>query len=279
LENYSAPSPALQSLYSEKLVVLKQFFPTVYPENFSYTIYVEAAFSSTFLVKHWEYLGGFNRTTETSRTNDSSPITVYSTLLKATNGTSIVAVSYEILVLVMQDGEYSTMHIGVSALARPSFDVTPQRYEVIKRQMMSYFVAPGAQLIAAGVWTGDLARASSTFALVVPFVPLGAGATLIIGLTSSVLSSDLGDQRMLDTIDSLGYDDQRILATALRLRMHRTPKPGADLLSGLNSSASLPIATDAFYSRVEYLEKLGYFRQTATLVGGQVRLLWRLTTP
>ena len=296
LENYSAP-PALinitsvETLYSEQVVV-KQFFPVVHPENFSYAVYLEVDPTYPYLVKHWANLGGYNRTTETFSVNDSSPITVYSTLLKA-NGTSIVAVSYDIPVMVRLNGThstigrtyptitgtYTTFDIGVNVLARPSFEVTPQAYEAIKRQILLYFVAPGGRLIVAGVWAEDIERASSTFNSVESYIPLGAGAALIIGLTSSVLSADRKDQRMLDTIDGLSYDDQRILATALRLRMHRAPKSGAELLSGLSSAAPLPITPEAFYNRLGYLEKLGYFTQTAILVEGQVRLLWRLTTP
>lgn len=278
LENSSAPSPVLERLYSEQVVVLKQFFPAVHPENFSYTVYLEAASSHTFFVKHWQYLGGYNRTTETIRTNGSLSTTVYSTLLEA-NGTSIVAVSYEIPVWVVFDGRYTTMNIGVSALAKPAFHVTPQGYEAIKQQMILYFVAPEERLAEASVWTGDVSGASSTLASVLPFVPLGAGATLILGLMSSVLSADKKDQRLLGAIDELSHYDQMILAGALRLRMRRTPKSGADLLSVLNSKTREPITIQAFYNRLGYLEKLGYFRQTPTLVGGRVRFLWRLTAP
>lgn len=292
LGNGSVVIPGNSTTQPDMYISKEQFFPVVHPENFSYTVYLEVAPSFTYLVKHWEYLDGWNKTTQTFSTNGSNPITVYSTLLRR-NGTSIVAVSYDIPVSVRLNGthstisrtyptitgNYTTLDIGVNVLARPSFEVTPQAYVAIKRQMLLYFVAPGARLIVAGAWTEDLERASSTFESVESYIPLGAGAALIIGLTSSVLSADRKDQRMLDTIDSLSDEDQRILATALRLRMHKAPKSGADLLSGLGSAAPPPITSEAFYNRLGYLEKLGYFTQTAILVGGQVRLLWRLTTP
>ena len=289
LENSSAlrafPQKLCSVAPSSEILDVLQFFPVVHPENFSYTVCLEVALSYPYLVKHWENLGGYNKTTEILSTNGSNRITVYSTLLKA-NGTSIVAVSYDIPVSVrlngtnsIINGTYATFNIGVNAFAKPSSEVTPQAYEAIKRQMLLYFVAPGARLIVAGVWTKDLERASSTFDSVESYIPLGAGAALILGLTSSVLTADRKDQRMLDAIDGLNYDDQRILATALRLRMHRAPKSGADLLSGLSSVAPPPITSETFYNRLGYLEKLGYFTQTAILVRGQVRFLWRFTTP
>ncbi|MGD0397025.1 MAG: hypothetical protein ABSB26_09005 [Nitrososphaerales archaeon] len=281
LENYSAASPANRTLYPDYYYITKQFFPVVHPENFSYTVYIEVASSYTYLVKHWQYLGGYNRTTETFNTNGSSPIIVYSTLLKA-NGTSIIAISYEVPVAVMLNGTHAFMHgvtyVGVNVLAKPSFEVTPQAYEAIKRQMLLYFVVPGAQLIVGGAWTGDLARASSTLASVEPYIPLGAGAALIAGLTSSVLSVDRKDQRLLDAVDGLSYDYRQILATALRLRMDRAPKSGAELFSGLGSTEPSPITSGTFYGRLAYLERLGYFTQTATFTEGRIHLLWRLTT-
>ncbi|HME19263.1 MAG TPA: hypothetical protein VKF15_05995 [Nitrososphaerales archaeon] len=275
LQNSSAPSPALEKLYGEQLVVVKHFYPAVRPENFSYTLYVEAASSHAFLVKHWEYLGGYNRTTEDVVANGSIPITVHATILRSSNG-SVVAISYEVPATVMLQGRYVGVYVGVSALAYPSFNLTKQGYEAIKARMIQGFVAPQARLIQASSWTGDIYTTISTVSSAAPFISLGGGAALIAGITGAVLNSDRSEQSLLDSVDSLDHKDKGILATALRLRMHSAPKTGNDLLSAYRSRAGPQATAPSFFRRLLNLEKMGLIKQEPVIADGRLTFQWRL---
>jgi hypothetical protein len=276
LQNYSAPSPALERLYSEQLVVVKRFYPATRPENFSYTLYLEAASSHTFLVKHWEYLAGYNRTTESIQVNGSIPVTVLSTILKSSNG-SVIALSYEVPATVMLHGKYVGMYVGVSALAYPSFNLTQQGYNAIKAAMIRDFVAPQAQLIQAGSWTGDISTAVSTASTAAPVATLAGGAALIAGVTGAVLNSDRKEQSLLDSIEGLGEKDKDILATALRLKMRSAPKSGGELFSAYKSRANPSATALSFFRRLLHLEKMGLIRQEPAIADGRLAFLWRLT--
>ncbi len=274
LQNSSSPSTSLQTQYREALVVVKEFFPVQRPENFSYTVYIEVSSSHDFLVKHWQYLGGYNRTTEVLVAGGAHPVTVYSTLLRA-NGTSIVAVSYEFQAVVTMGGDYRTVNIGVSALAFPSFNMTSPKYEAIKAQMLSAFVRPQAALADAAAWTQNVEQTQSTIDTLGPYASMGGGAVLVFGAMGAVLKADRRDQRLLDNVNGLGTDDQRALAASVRLRTRRRPRTGEELLEECVGSAVDEDAAYHFYSRLKELEAMGYMRQTPRFSGGRPRFLWR----
>ncbi len=278
LQNSSLPSPTLEKLYSEPFVVIKEFFPQLRPENYSYRVYLEVSAEHTFLVKHWQYLGGYNRTTETTTVNGSSPAIIYSTLLRA-NGTAFVAVSYEVPATVLMNGQFTKVNVGVSALAFPSFNVTQQGYEAIKNQMISQFFGQEAKLSQASAWTDGVSAATSTLTSAVPYAGLGAGTTATIGILGLVLRADRDEQRLLDSIDGLGRDDQIILATAVRLGMHRRPKAGSDLYLATGSTLTQIKSVKDFCGRLRHLEDLGYLRQEPRPYGNGVRFLWHLRAP
>lgn len=275
LQNYSAPSPTLEKSYGEQLVVIKHFFPAVRPENFSYTLYIEAAFGHPYLVKYWEYLPGYNRTTVISAANASTPFEIYSTLLRSANG-SVVAVSYEIPVTVLTQGVLTRMYIGVNALAYPSFNVTQSKYEVINAKMMDDFVAPQTKLLLGGSWASDIAVSISTVSSAMPFVFPCGGAALVLGAMGIVLNSDKGDRKVLDYVEALGYEDKRILTTAMKLKMHSAPIRGEEFLWKHESKGYPSAAASAFFWRLLYLEKLGLLKQEPFLENGRLRFLWRL---
>jgi len=273
LQNSSVPSRTLERLYGEQVVVVKHFFPSVRPENFSYTVYLEVSSSHAFLVKHWEFLGGYNRTTETLRMNGSVP--VYSTILRSGNG-SVVAMSYEIPATVLRAGKYVNMYIGISALAYPSFNLTRQAYGAIKAAMINNFVTPQSQLVQASSWSSDIALSLTTISSATPYASLGGGAAVILGVMGAVLSADKSEQTLLDSVVGLDYRDKSILAAALDLKMRSTPRSGRELLSAYKSRVGDSAAPSAFFRRLLHLEKMGLVRQEPVLVGGRLNYLWRL---
>ena len=274
LQNSSLPSRTLERLYGDQVVVVKHFFPSVRPENFSYTVFLEVSFSHAYLVKHWEYLGGYNRTTEIIERNGSSP--VYSTILRSGNG-SVVALSYEVPATVLRQGRYVDMYVGVSALAYPSFNLTHQAYEDIKSAMINNFVSPEPQLVQASSWTNDIALSLSTVSVATPFAFLGGDAALIVGVMGVVLKAEKGEQMLLDSVDGLDLKDKSILATAMGLGMRSTPRSGRELLSAYRSRVQASATAPSFFRRMTQLEKMGLLRQEPVLVDGRLAYLWRLT--
>ncbi len=273
LQNLSSPSVQLERQYGEQLVVVKQFYPSVHPENFSYTVYIEVGQAHSFLVKHWQYLGGYNRTTVTSTLNGTSSI-IYSTLLNA-NGSSMVAVSYEIPVAVMWNGQFQSVNVGVSVLAHPEFPVDRAKYEAINQRMILDFAVPQVKLLQASAWTSDASLASTTLGSISQYAGLGAGVTLVMGVLGVVLRTDRGEQKLLDSIEELGPEDQTVLAKAVNLGANRKPVTGSVLFDAAGPSLGHPTKAD-FYNRLVRLEALGYLRMEPCLVGDSERFMWRL---
>ena len=276
MQNLSGPSPSLQRQFSEPLVSVKQFFPQSHPESLSYTVYLEGTPSHAFLVKHWAFLGGYNRTTEVLSANASLPVTIYLTTLKSSQS-EVIALSYEVPAWVMVNQSFTVRNIGISVLARPSSAVTPAAYEALKSEMFRYFVAPQAVLSYSSSWTHFAFQTISVIDAMKPYAPFGLSGGVVIGLLGLVLSSDKRDERRLELVQRLSIAERGVLAGALTLLPRARPRTGLELVEAFGRANNSPRNEEDLLRAILHLEELGLVRQAPTFTRGRVLFMWRLT--